>query len=66
MCMPPPGGGVGWFLPGSHSTSLRGLLPLTANLAAAHIFELDLDRVAGVERLEAFVECAGGDDVARD
>src|SRR5581483_8099962 len=31
--MPPPGGGVGWFLPGSHLTSLRGLLPLTLNLA---------------------------------
>jgi hypothetical protein len=28
LCMPPPGGGCGWFLPGNHSASLRGLLPL--------------------------------------
>ena len=33
ICMPPPGGGVGWFLPGSQGTSLRGLLPTTLNLA---------------------------------
>src|SRR6266581_2143234 len=35
-----------------------------AKLGTAHVLKLDFDGVAGIQRLQTFVECSRGDDVA--
>ena len=62
--MPPPEAGLAGFCRATRA-SLRGLLPTTFKLGPAHIRELDLDGVAGVDRRQTFVKCAGEDEIAR-